>query len=67
MSIAILGVINAFKKAFRDKEVPMAEFDTLIKGGTIVDGTRVPRYRADLGIKNGKIAKIGRLASSRTE
>jgi N-acyl-D-aspartate/D-glutamate deacylase len=42
----------------------MAQFDTIIKGGTIVDGTRVPRYRADLGIKNGKIAKIGRLNSS---
>ena len=42
----------------------MAEFDTLIMGGTIVDGTRVPRYRADLGLKNGKIAKIGRLRSS---
>ncbi|MGE0822717.1 MAG: amidohydrolase family protein [Candidatus Binatia bacterium] len=42
----------------------MAEFDTIIKGGTVVDGTRVPRYRADIGIKNGKIAKIGRLNSS---
>ncbi len=42
----------------------MAEFDTIIKGGTIVDGTRVPRYKADLGIKNGKIVKIGRLNSS---
>jgi N-acyl-D-aspartate/D-glutamate deacylase len=42
----------------------MPQFDTIIKGGTIVDGTRVPRYRADLGIKNGKIAKIGRLNSS---
>src|SRR5215470_1503216 len=42
----------------------MAEFDVIIKGGTIVDGTRVPRYKADLGIKNGKIAKIGRLNSS---
>ncbi len=41
----------------------MAEFDTIIKNGTIVDGTRVPRYRADIGIKNGKIAKIGRLNS----
>jgi N-acyl-D-aspartate/D-glutamate deacylase len=30
----------------------------------IVDGTRLPRYRADVGIKNGKIAKIGRLNSS---
>ncbi len=42
----------------------MAQLDTIIKGGTIVDGTRVPRYRADIGVKNGKIAKIGRLNSS---
>ncbi|MBI3801015.1 MAG: amidohydrolase family protein, partial [Deltaproteobacteria bacterium] len=42
----------------------MAEFDTLIKGGTIVDGTRVPRYSADLGIKGGKIAQIGNLKTS---
>ncbi len=41
----------------------MPEFDVIIKNGTIVDGTRVPRYRADLGIKNGKIAAIGRLQS----
>lgn len=42
----------------------MAEFDIIIKEGTVVDGTRVPRYKADVGIKNGKIAKIGRLKSS---
>jgi len=42
----------------------MPQFDTIIKNGTIVDGTRVPRYRADIGIKNGKIAQIGRLNSS---
>jgi len=42
----------------------MATFDTIIKGGTIVDGTRVPRYKGDIGIKNGKIAAIGRLNSS---
>jgi len=42
----------------------MAEFDIIIKQGTIVDGTRVPAYRADVGIKNGKIAKIGRLKNS---
>jgi N-acyl-D-amino-acid deacylase len=39
----------------------MAEFDTIIRGGTIVDGTRMPRYRADVGIKDGKIAKLGYL------
>lgn len=42
----------------------MPQFDTIIKNGTIVDGTRVPRYRADIGVKNGKIAQIGRLNNS---
>src|SRR6266567_4110481 len=42
----------------------MADFDVVIQGGTIVDGTRTPRYTGDLGIKNGKIAKIGKLGSS---
>jgi N-acyl-D-amino-acid deacylase len=39
----------------------MSEFDTLITGGLVVDGSRVPAYRADIGIKDGRIAKIGRL------
>ena len=42
----------------------MAQFDTIIKGGTVVDGTKVPRYKADIGIKDGKIAQIGRLNTS---
>ena len=42
----------------------MAEFDTIIANGMIVDGTRLPRYRADIGVKHGKIAKIGKLNSS---
>ena len=36
----------------------MPEFDLVIRGGTIVDGTGIPRYRADLGIKDGKVAMI---------
>jgi N-acyl-D-amino-acid deacylase len=39
----------------------MPEFDTIIRGGTIVDGTRMPRFRADIGIKSGRIARIGKL------
>jgi N-acyl-D-amino-acid deacylase len=42
----------------------MAEFDTLIKGGIIVDGARVPRYRADVAVKDGRIARIGRLRNA---
>jgi N-acyl-D-aspartate/D-glutamate deacylase len=37
----------------------MADFDIQIKGGTIVDGTRVPRFHGDLWIKDGRIAQIG--------
>ena len=36
----------------------MPEFDLVIRGGTIVDGTGIPRYRADLGVKDGKVAMI---------
>jgi N-acyl-D-aspartate/D-glutamate deacylase len=42
----------------------MAEYDIIIKGGTIVDGLRTPRYIGDLAIKDGKIAKIGGLRSA---
>ncbi len=37
----------------------MADFDLHIKGGTVVDGARMPRYRADLWIRDGRIAQIG--------
>ena len=37
----------------------MTDFDIHISGGTIVDGTRVPRYRGDVWIKGGRIAQIG--------
>src|SRR5215813_4054149 len=37
----------------------MADFDLHIKDGTVVDGTRVPRYRADIWIREGRIAQIG--------
>ncbi len=39
----------------------MPEFDTIIRGGTVIDGTRMPRFKSDIGIKNGQIAKIGQL------
>ena len=39
----------------------MADYDIIIKGGTIVDGLRTPRYTGDLAIKDGKVAKIGGL------
>ena len=34
-------------------------FDTVIRGGTIVDGSGQPRFTGDLGIQDGKIAEVG--------
>ena len=37
-------------------------YDVLIKNGLIVDGSGMPAFRGDLGIKNGKIVDIGKLS-----
>ncbi len=35
----------------------MSTYDIVIKGGTIIDGLLTPRYKADVGIKDGRIAR----------
>ncbi|MCD6051687.1 MAG: N-acyl-D-aspartate/D-glutamate deacylase [Verrucomicrobia bacterium] len=40
--------------------VVAADFDWLIKGGRIADGTGNPAYFADVGIKDGRILAIGK-------
>jgi len=37
------------------------EFDLIIAGGTIVDGTGALSFKGDIGIRNGKIEQIGML------
>src|SRR5699024_8522216 len=39
------------------------DYDTVIKGGTIIDGSGLDRYDADIVIKDGYIAKIGDLSN----
>jgi N-acyl-D-aspartate/D-glutamate deacylase len=38
-------------------------FDIILRGGTVIDGTGLPRHRADVGIAKGFIARVGDLAS----
>lgn len=40
---------------------PAQTFDLIIRGGTVIDGTKAPRFDADVGIRDGRIAAIGDL------
>ena len=42
-------------------------YDLIIRGGTIVDGSGLPRYQADVGIKNGRITSIGKVSGPADE
>jgi len=42
-------------------EVGKPVFDCILRNGTVIDGTRQPRFAADVGIRQDRIAAIGHL------
>jgi N-acyl-D-amino-acid deacylase len=42
-------------------------FDLIVRNAVIIDGTRAPRFRGDVGVRDGIIARIGDLGGARGE
>ena len=42
-------------------------YDLVIKNGTVIDGSGLPRYRADVAVRHGRIAAIGRIREAARE
>lgn len=46
---------------------PAQDFDILIRGGQVLDGTGADARQADIGVQDGRIAAMGNLAGARAE
>ena len=40
------------------------DYDLLVRRGRVVDGSGLPSYVADVGVKDGKIAEVGKLSGT---
>ncbi len=45
----------------------MAEFDLVVRGGTIADGPGGELFESDVAIRDGKIVQIGKVSSAGNE
>lgn len=60
MAGSMLALTLAAVAARTQPSVPEREFDYLLRGGTVVDGTGAPRFRADVAIRGDRVARVDR-------
>ena len=45
----------------------MDRYELVVRNATVIDGTRAPRYQADIAVSGGKIVAIGRLDQAQAD
>jgi N-acyl-D-amino-acid deacylase len=64
--LAIIAGACALMSTCKTQSAPhdaQPQYDLVIKGGHILDGTGSPWYEGDVAVKDGKIASVGRLVN----
>ncbi len=64
--VSFLALAQA-SSAPESKPTNSAAFDLLITNARIVDGSGNPWFRADIGLKDGRVARIGRIDSTQAQ
>ncbi|MBI5760344.1 MAG: D-aminoacylase [Planctomycetales bacterium] len=62
-SLAVVSLLIATCSAVSAAD----EFDLVLRGGRIVDGTGAPWYHGDIAIRGGKIVGVGRLPGTKAQ
>ena len=64
LAVLSAALVSSAVGANRDAAPGTVPFDVIIEHGHVIDGTGAPWYAADIGIRAGRIAAIGRLDQS---
>ena len=65
LAVILVLALPIFALAGSRPQAREQSFDTIIRGGTLFDGTGRPPVRADVGIKGNRIAAIGNLKTAK--